>query len=700
MKKFFTLCAALAMVMGASAAPQLAKAVKADKPMLEHRLIGHTPAKVAYNASAQKAKAFGLSLATKKAQAAATELTYDELTIEDYGTDVWFKAVSSDGAYRILVNPDVPMDQLELGTVYTMEDMLETYTYMVDNANSSTIGISDIDFVLSENEVYGMVFDAQIETADGQEFHVSYKELELPTEFTEVPMGDITLRLKDFRETDGAIQFTFLNDRFDGAIALETQEIAGSYTTADVFGGLNNYTFVYDNQLEAKLCNIEAEVTALGANDYALTAKLYSYNGNVYVMDAKYVEPKAENRAEITCSNLVLDASSWDLYMMFFGYGVAQFTASNDNYDILGTITSYDGEIEGNYDDADHLLSMTINDVEVFSSNVVIAADGSSYTVKGDVLAWDNTVYTLDLYFTVPEPDEERDFTSTVGELADLTADLGAIQIMVDDYDWFSVVLDMNQITPGHYTEMSSQFADYCQIVLDQAGAQEILPMYSIDFDLAVNGEEFTLTGTCQAGSILYNVNISGVVSGSEPEDDPRKEYDMQEDVTATFAAEDIADFEVLPEDGYAFIRVNNGTEMFSTLIYIDGDELEAGVYEINTTYAPGTAQAGDLDMTAGSVYPAFYGTLTEDGYINVPLFLCVAGTVTVDFDAAGLPVVVADATNLWGCNAHIEVNPQGTVAIENVAAQAAKNGKFFENNAVVIRNNGQQYNAFGQIVK
>lgn len=606
-----------------------------------------------------------------------------------YDMDWWVAFVDAEGMARVyldLVNPENPGD---FAGTYTIDDVLANYTYVqlagtnypFKELNVVTTG--DDPTVSCEITGSGVLTNGDV---------VNFHMLRLPPLQPDVHVTvDATL---DF--------FEFNSEVYNGNSAIVAK--AGDMTFQIVYTGtVGEFT-----QFAAGTCYVDAQGNIVAVDNGVLSVEVTSDN-NIAIS------------AELVCEDLVcyhinltapievqgskeIICHDWEVVDLF---GLIYYVIGHDDEGIEVQCSSYYYPEEGDYTaDVNNYFVIYPSGAETSSlivkSAVFTYDEAGMLQLDGSFLGQDMIDYTVHVDFTMPEIIGEMYYTSTAGEINDLSADLGIVQIIGNDENWFSVIFDMDQLTSGHYTELSSAYASYCIIVLDQYGAADQYMMYTADFDFEVNDETFTLTGTCQAGEYLWHVDLSGVVGDQpiDPQDDPRKEYDMQEDVTATFAAEDIADFEVLPEEGYAFIRVNNGTEMFSTLIYIDGDELEAGVYEINTTYAPGSAQAGDLDMNQGYVYPSFYGTLTEDGYLNVPLFLCVAGTVTVDFDAAGLPVVVADATNLWGYNAHIEVNPQGTVAIENVAAQAAKNGKFFENNAVVIRNNGQQYNAFGQIVK
>lgn len=170
--------------------------------------------------------------------------------------------------------------------------------------------------------------------------------------------------------------------------------------------------------------------------------------------------------------------------------------------------------------------------------------------------------------------------------------------------------------------------------------------------------------------------------------------YDMPEDVDVAYATADVNLFQVDAEEGYAYVKIVKDTVMFSTLIYIEegATDLAAGTYPINDTFEPGTAQSGSI--SGNNVYPTFWATMDAEGYLYVPMFFCVDGSVVVSYDVAGELVLEVNATNTWGNTLHLTLNKPAT-AIENVEA-GAKAIKAIKNGHLVIEKNGVKFNALG----
>lgn len=705
MKKIFTLCAALATLLSAEAAPQfVGKAnVAKFKPVLGRQLTDHVatkkPAKVA--ATTLRQHALDASIAKPRhAKAEAYEMTYDVLTADGYDTDTWFTITTSDGAYKFYFDLLYQVFDLELGKVYTLDDCDQSFTYLSDNSTYAITRFQDLALVFTEvDEMW--VIDAQCTTVDGDSYHLSYKPLEYPETFTDVEVGDLDIRFKNFTQTMGAFQFTGENSEYDLALCMASDDkIEGSWTTENVYEGLNNYTYLYKNGKEVKLCDVEMQVVWLGENNYHIDAKMYAYDGNVYILNHDYIEPTAQNTVDIVATNLKIDDSFFDLYMMFYGYGMAELSASNDEYSIAGTVLSYT-TINGHYDDPDHKInSLTITDAEgnktsIFSGNFDIELTADGWTVKGTMLGWNSTEYNVDLSFQIPAITGEASFISTTGELYDFTGTLNAFQVWAIDEkeeNEFSVVLDAWEVVSGQYNQPSADYKDFCNI-----NGQE---MYNCDFALTLDGDVFSLTGTCQVGELLYTVKISGIYFPEEVEKDPYDATIEDGEVDVNFTLDDIVEFAVSGSEGYAYIEVDNAERMdaWACMIFVDSDELPAGEYPFTETYEIGTAQPGLI--WGESIYPTLYFHFDEEGYVNVPVWYCTTGSVKVDYDEEGNIMMECEALNSNGVRVHVTVNAAEPVSIEQVAAQAVKDGKFFEQNALVIRRNGNEYNGFGQLTK
>lgn len=203
-----------------------------------------------------------------------------------------------------------------------------------------------------------------------------------------------------------------------------------------------------------------------------------------------------------------------------------------------------------------------------------------------------------------------------------------------------------------------------------------------------------TVTGTVTtANGSVYTVTFDAV----DPSVVKGDKYDMsEEDVVATFSVED-GNLEYDEEYGCLYgSYLNADNEYFSIALYSASAMIEDGVYEINETYAPGSVQAGSINTY---VYPTFYGTVDDEGYINVPLFLCTGGNVTVSHDAEDNLLLDVQATNTWGRTASIKVTSDVATGIKNVTTNKAV-VKSLQKNGIVIEKNGNKFNAIGQQMK
>lgn len=209
-------------------------------------------------------------------------------------------------------------------------------------------------------------------------------------------------------------------------------------------------------------------------------------------------------------------------------------------------------------------------------------------------------------------------------------------------------------------------------------------------FTVNVEGSILTVTGTlvCSDGKTYKLVGKHDLSAGNQ--------YDMSDqDVDVSFSSDEAT---VTTEDGYLIVdAVNSAKEYFSIVIKPNSNPNGVGTYEINSTFQAGTVQAGDID--GSTVYPTFYGTLTDDNQLNVPLFLCTAGTVEVAFDDAGNIKLNVNATNTWGRTAKIKVN--WSAGVEDITADKAEGvRKVIENGRIVILKDGHKYNTLGIEVK
>lgn len=712
MRKIFTLFAAIATLVSVAAPSQFVKKtnIKYANPVQVRHITpqsGQKPAKVAIApASTAPFRMYGQTAAIGKASGirrahANYECTYSECTYEDYGSDTWFSITTNDEAYKFYFDLRMSASAIEMEKTYTMADCDPSFTYLSDNTTYQMTPFTDLALVFSKDAEGDLILEAQCTTEDEDVYHLKYVPQEIPETFTDVEVSDIPIRFYDFTKESNLFQFTGKNDVYDIGLCVKSKsEIEGSWTKNDMDA---TYTYLKKGDKNVKLHDITLQVKSLGANNYHIDAKMYAYDGNVYIINHDYIEPTLQNTAAIAATNLQVDEDQFEFYKGMYGYGVADITASNDDYMITGSIMSYT-TIAGHYDDQNHMLNeLFITDLatgkktDFFSSDLDIAKAGDSWTLKGKVLCWDGTEYSLDLSFAIPDVKGEASFTSTDGELNDQTAELGAFQIFAMDENWneFSIALPAEAVASGHYSTLSEENKGFCYIYYDS----KKYPMYSANFDLDTNGETFTLTGSCQAGDLLWNVSITGTFLSSADSFDATPE---DGEIDVNFSLDDIYAFEIATDIQHAFLQVVNKErkDVWMCEFILNGDDLTPGEYPIEMSYQPGTVLPGEIDDNL-DLYPTAYYRLDEAGYAALPVWFCTYGTVKVDYDETGNIVIDCDALNSNYVRVHVTVNAGSSSSIQKVSnANMLKNGKFLENNRIVIRNQEQMYNTLGQQVK
>lgn len=449
-----------------------AKNVQPDKKF-ERIINDHMGIKPTFS---KQAKAAGMRAVpvrkSSKAAAETVDCPYDDWAIQDYGSDLWFNAIDLQKEHWFYFDVFASLYSLQMGKEYTLDDMDADWTYVQDIETFEKDYVTKVTFIPGD---YGKPipgFEAWCTTESGASYHVFYKAPEVPTEFTEVQVGELnSVNLKDLTASQGVFQIVGENDFFDFGITIKSQgQIEGHYTLDDVHG-LNNYTYINDGLIDVDLYDVEMTVTKLaGEGDYHFDAKLWGYNGNVYIISGEYIQPKVEKTVDITATNLMIDNSAFDLYKDYAGYGVATLMASNDEYSISGYLYSY-GDLLGHYRDSERsaqyweITGPDGNTTEVFSADFDLDKVGDTWTITGSVVGWDNVKYNLNLSGEYVEPKDPYDSESADIDVAYTLEEVDEFEIntfegyaylsaaSVERADtWFTFIyIDSDDLVPGTY---------------------------------------------------------------------------------------------------------------------------------------------------------------------------------------------------------------------------------------------------------
>lgn len=607
-----------------------------------------------------------------------------------YGPD-WSISFEQYDRYRIMLDMENAENPGNLEGTYTTDNCWLEYCTFYDMQTGVERLFKELNFTVVGNDPKGNIEITGTGVLE-DDINVSFHFLQtLPIEPAEtIALNDATLESFLFHDPS-------VTHKASLKVRSEEQQVEINLAYDGTKGTFTEFYWMFCSLTDLRtgevvaLDNGQMTVSVDDENQVNVQAELVFKNAIAYTFDVtRQLEIAGQKSVEVhnmTITNLA---------------GLINYLiGSNDEYTRVQASTMMD-LAEGDYTNS-MVFVLEAVDGSYCSSLVVKEAaltqhEDGNFDLAAKFLGDDMVDYTLYMDYYVPGIESEDTFTSTAGMLRDLTADYGAFQIVATDVtgeDYFSIVLDDWYVHSAQYSALSAPNRDYCQIIrhLGQPD-QEVLPLYTCNVSLIVDGNDFTLEGTCQAGSVLYTIDVKGQLETEEPTGDVYD--DSENDLNLSFSTEEVYRYEVLPEQGYAVIGARNDAgQSFLTLIYLNGDELTAGDYEITNTYAPGTVQAGSV--SGNSAYPTLVAQYDEEGNITIPLWLCKSGWVTVSYDAAGEIQLVIDAINSWGRMAHVTLNESGTVGIETLSQDDAQaDGKFMLDRQIIIRRDSKLYQMDG----
>ena len=211
----------------------------------------------------------------------------------------------------------------------------------------------------------------------------------------------------------------------------------------------------------------------------------------------------------------------------------------------------------------------------------------------------------------------------------------------------------------------------------------------------AVNSNNVPMTIVFEVGGKSEKVEVKAPLQYDATEADGALDYTYGED--AVVATTD--------KGWYGTLDVEDATSMLALLfVYPEGATADAettipvGTYTISDSQAAGTVLASSGVSNTGGIGYSFYGTVDAEGYIELPIYFLVDGTVTVT-KVDGKLAVEVNGLNSNGVAVHVVYGGTDT-AVEDVTSVGGDIKKSLENGQLVIIKNGVKYNATGSVVK
>ncbi|MCQ2345316.1 MAG: hypothetical protein MJZ82_00920 [Paludibacteraceae bacterium] len=706
MKKFMTLICAIAIAFSASAkAPVATKQIAAQKQSIV-KLVQPQQTPVVAPRSQMKAAvpaqkmAMPANATMRRAQMDNINFVATEVQVEFYDEDndvfIYLGADNGDNFRFDIVVPAGETD-IVTGQTYTLTDMLADYSW--GQMNGEYVNYTAATIVRSLDADGNFTYNATVTGDDGNDYTITYVKREAPATYdtVEVVIPATNVRMTDAIAAMGAVQFQGYNNDYLISFAYETAQITGTYTQC-----MEEYTGVFNadgTALISKVVEAHATVTAAGS-DYTCDAYIYCYDGNCYHASMTFAAPQALNQVTINADNLVIDDSMFQLYLMFMGYGLFDVTASDANYSVALSIESMDA-VDGTYSTG---VSGTITALadntqyQIYSVTTPIVVNTATRTVTGSVLCFGDTEFTFNFSYTIPEPTETATFTGVDGEFYDGGNVFQFMAYNADESQYCTLAF-MAGLAAGNYTTADA-YADYCYIVdIEDGEGVEEYDLIDVDVTVSVNADgTYNCNGTMLTQAymdpsriVLFTIVMNNIGEYEEPTE---LEYDAEdEDYSETFTLDmtEITDYVA----DYSVIEINadNDNMAHVALEFNTTEGLHDGQFDINESGAENTFTAA-VGVQDGSVYPSFAGYTDEEGYITTPIWFMVGGSVTVKMNGDELQSLVVNAVNSYGRYIHVEINATGTALGETKAEVNAE--KVIRNGQLVIRRNGQEFNAQG----
>ena len=685
MKKIFSILCALTIVLSASAVPAKTLGLSKQKEAVEVKTVkAHKTLPATRFEKAKRA-----AVAFKAPQA---KLENYDVTIEDYAenfyatdNDVWVKLYDADeNVYYFDVVVAEGTNELALGQTYTLADMIANYSYMRGADGKMAYASASLTKTLVAHEEQQLVhFDAAFTDTLGNNYTLVYQEAPFIITGDTIDVNFTTIMNKPVF-AQNMCQLSASNDSWKIAFTFNVAAegvAVGTYGPDDM-----NLQYTYVNDLEAK----EAHCVVTENNDGRIDLEgwILAKDGNVYHVTMFFETPTVQSQVTITASNLVLD----DTYASYFGIIIA--SASNEDYSVSAYLSADDylgtfgaDEIELTIEDAE-------GEIDLFDGTVTIANTADGIVITGTALSMDGVEFTLNLSYVVPEATSQENL-SLSGTLTDIQGQ--AWQFMGQTSDKYVSIAAYSTSIPGTYgrTDLA---ADYTYVVKFVGADTLYYDMVDANIVVAVSGTNATITGTLKGQNyydssdvIEFTLNLTATVEDYEEQGN---QYDAQDAgfyynfPVYTIDDQYLAQYNVLVAEA---TDAENNTISLEFNVEAGATGLAAGVYAVDNSGNPGTVSAGSVDQY---IYGSFAGSLDAEGYINVPLWLIVEGTVTVTESG----VIEVAATNTWGqrISSRLGEYPE---SIDNVDANATVT-KAIRNGQLLIIKNGVKYNAQGTILK
>ena len=493
---------------------------------------------------------------------------------------------------------------------------------------------------------------------------------------------------------------------------------AGLDAEAGTYVGDNTMLYVTDQntyvEYEALYAEITLKESEVSENGWVVEIEAYCTDFKNYKITMQYVVPEPTEFKTVAFET----TSNADFYpdlqndLMLYN--------SNDEYDVALDVFGIefgDSFTLENMDSYYTYLYDNGSEIQIAKVEGVLTQNGDTTKMVAKVVGFNAVQYDVTLWYCAPVPTQTVELVIPEAEFVNQLEDNGAYQLYGYSADGkyvatFAMVTDQVEgtfVNDGKFGGFGAE-----------GGAFDFLPSYTYILEYTDLDTEDYVIYPVSKGSLTVTMDEDGTITGkasvicanavqyevtlTSKYEKAHLEYDAQEPLEYVYTTEDNLVLEADEEYGLAYLELDAADGTNVTAIYFIVEEFDndivvpAGTYEVSNSEDYGTVMAS-IGVTAYGVYPSFFATLDEEGYLMEPIWFMVGGTVTVTKTEAGNLRLEVNALNSYDQPMHIVYDGDGT-GLVNVDVEAQGLRKQIIDGQLVIIRDGKAYNAMGAQVK
>lgn len=630
---------------------------------------------------------------------ATVNLTFTNVRL-DAESDEYFQFEGIDGSKSVSLI--IAYNNGSIAGEYTTDDFYPVGGWFSGFAYTDTETETYVDYIEAEatitmeNRVYDIT--ASMIGNDSIQYNVKMQyALPVPTDTIDIAINN--LEAVDLTYFLGAFWLQGNNADYSVSLTIAASEMAtGTYnveTTVLVNTTLGDTISVSD---------ATADVTVDALDNVTAVAEVYGNDNKLYNITMAFVVPEPTDSVTIT-----FDQSAELFHLTNYGeYGME---AMNNQY--IAAAYVYSDELEGTFEGEDfdryysgigiiHGTDTTL--VPVMAGKVTLSSKADTVYMYAEMIGEDAILYKVSMFYALPKAKETVDLIVPNADMVNLLSE-GLYQMCgftEDSTYYISIVPESHQVD-GDYT-VANLNDTYSAIQYFDANGDIVTVKFLNATIKATMSEDsiITMKGEVLAtDTVLYKITLTGKFV----EEDTGMDYDSKDgEVERAYTGDEISfTTDYVAEYGELYVRLTaaDGTDRAMIGFYINALDPEitipAGVYPIDDSGDEGTAMASP-GVEDGSVYPSFYGQLTEAGYIKTPMFFLVSGTITVE-NKAGKLFFEVNARNSYDRPIHITYGLDAA-AVENTIATSDAVRKTIENGQLIILRDNVKFNVLGAKIK